>query len=44
LRCDEDLREGSDLQAVADGWISVTPIHMDMTQRSSIERLRRALG
>ena len=44
LRCDEDLREGSDLQAVADGWISVTPIHMDMTQRSSIERLRGAFG
>ena len=44
LRCEEDLQEGSDLQAVADGCISVTPIHMDMTHRSSMERLRRALA
>jgi 5'-nucleotidase len=44
LRCDEDLQDGSDLQAVADGCISVTPIHMDMTHRSSMDRLRRALG
>jgi 5'-nucleotidase len=44
LRCDEDLQHGSDLQAVADGCISVTPIHMDMTHRSSMERLRHALG
>jgi 5'-nucleotidase len=43
LRCDEDLQQGSDLQAVADGCISVTPIHLDMTHRSSMERLHHAL-
>jgi len=29
---------------VAEGYISVTPIHMDMTHRASFERLRVALG
>jgi 5'-nucleotidase len=43
LRCEEDLQDGSDLQAAAEGFISVTPIHMDMTHRSSMERLRRAI-
>jgi 5'-nucleotidase len=43
LRCDEDLQHGSDLEAVADGWISVTPIHMDMTHRLGMERLRQSL-
>jgi hypothetical protein len=29
---------------VAGGYISVTPIHMDMTHRASFERLRVTLG
>ena len=37
-------KNGTDLQAVAEGYISVTPIHMDMTHRASFERLRRVLG
>ncbi len=44
LRCEEDLQDGSDLQATAEGFISVTPIHMDMTHRSSMDRLRRAIA
>jgi 5'-nucleotidase len=44
LRCEEDLQDGSDLQAAAEGYISVTPIHLDMTHRASMERLRLGLG
>jgi 5'-nucleotidase len=44
LRSDETYQNGTDLQAVADDYISVTPIHMDMTHRASFERLRRTLG
>jgi 5'-nucleotidase len=43
LRSDEVQQEGTDLQAVAESYISVTPIHMDMTHRASFERLRLAL-
>lgn len=44
LRVEEGHQEGTDLQAVAEGYISVTPIHMDMTHRASFEWLQRALG
>lgn len=44
LRVDDAFQEGTDLQAVADGYISITPIHMDMTHRSSFARLREALS
>jgi 5'-nucleotidase len=44
LRVEEGFQDGTDLQAVAEGYISVTPIHMDMTHRASFERLRRTLG
>ena len=44
LRVEEGFQDGTDLQAVAEGYISVTPIHMDMTHRASFERLRRAMG
>jgi 5'-nucleotidase len=43
LRTEEAYQEGTDLHAVAEGYISVTPIHMDMTHRASFERLRTAL-
>jgi len=43
LRVDAGFQNGTDLQAVADGYISVTPIHMDMTHRASFDRLRLAL-
>lgn len=35
---------GSDLQAVIDHKISITPIHMDLTHRESMDRLKQALG
>jgi 5'-nucleotidase len=43
LRCDDVQQEGSDLQAIAQGYVSITPIHMDMTHRPSFDRLRLAL-
>jgi len=39
----EDLREdGSDIGAVMEGFVSITPIHMDMTHYPSMEVLREA--
>ena len=39
----EDLREdGSDIGAVMEGFVSITPIHMDMTHYPSITALREA--
>ena len=32
---------GSDLEAVEQGWISVTPIHLDLTNYASMRKLRR---
>jgi len=43
LRCEEGYQEGSDLQAIADGYISITPVHMDLTHRPGIARLRAVL-
>ncbi len=43
LRSDDVQQAGTDLQAVAQNHISVTPVHMDMTHRPSFERLRLAL-
>lgn len=35
---------GSDLQAIVDQKISITPIHMDLTHRESIDGIKQALG
>lgn len=35
---------GSDLQAIVDNRISVTPIHMDLTHRESFDRVQKALA
>ncbi|NJO36578.1 MAG: 5'/3'-nucleotidase SurE [Rhizobiales bacterium] len=35
---------GSDLQAIIDRKISITPIHMDLTHRASVGRIEQALG
>jgi 5'-nucleotidase len=43
LRSDDVQQAGTDLQAVADHHISITPVHMDMTHRASFDRLRLAL-
>jgi 5'-nucleotidase len=34
---------GSDLQAIIDRKISITPVHMDLTHRDSVERIDQAL-
>jgi len=36
--------EGSDFEAVYSGFISITPLHLDMTHHSEIERLQKALA
>jgi 5'-nucleotidase len=36
--------EGTDLASIAAGCISVTPVHLDMTHRPSLELLRQALA
>jgi 5'-nucleotidase len=36
--------EGTDLWAIYRGYISVTPLHLDLTHASTLERLARALG
>ena len=35
---------GTDLEAVCDGFVSVTPVHLDLTHRASIKPLREALA
>jgi 5'-nucleotidase len=42
LREDSQRGEGTDLAAVHDRYVSVTPIHMDMTHRASFARLAKA--
>lgn len=39
----EPAADGTDLAAVADGWVSVTPIHLDMTHRPTFRVLAEAL-
>ena len=34
----------TDLEAVADGYVSVTPLHLDLTHDASLERLRARLA
>ena len=41
----DDTRErGTDLAAVARNGIAVTPLHLDLTHRASLKRLKEALG
>ena len=40
LREDAQTREGTDLAAIAAGYVSVTPIHLDMTHHPSLPALR----
>ncbi len=35
---------GTDLDAVANGYVAVTPLHLDLTHAASLEGLRRAYG
>jgi len=44
LKQERPPEPGTDLAAVADGWVSVTPIHLDMTHRPTFRHLANALG
>ncbi len=35
---------GSDLAAIADGYVSVTPLHLDMTHRASLDNLEAVMA
>jgi len=40
----QDHAEGTDLRAVDEGRISVTPLHIDLTHRPSVHDLKKVLG
>lgn len=40
----ETPAHSTDLEAVADGYVAVTPLHLDLTHHQSIDMLRRAYG
>jgi 5'-nucleotidase len=40
-RPEDEMKEGTDVCAVAHGRVSITPVHLDMTHFPSIERLRQ---
>ncbi len=40
-RPEDEMKEGTDVYAVAHGKVSITPVHLDMTHFPSIERLRQ---
>lgn len=43
-RSESSVKEGTDLAAIEEGFVSVTPIHLDMTHRESFARLGEALS
>ena len=43
LREDTEPGEGTDLAAIAAGFVSITPIHLDMTHQGSLKELRELL-
>ncbi len=40
----KEASEGTDFHAVANGFVSVTPLQIDLTHTAQLERLRQALG
>ncbi len=44
MRMAEKFRRGSDLHAVYDGSVSITPLTTDLTDRRTMNRLRKELG
>lgn len=42
-REEEHTRAGSDVRAIAEGFVSVTPIFLDLTNRRALSKLRKAL-
>lgn len=44
LGMSQSVPEGSDLAAIADGYVTVTPLHYDLTQDSAMAATAQALG
>ncbi|KZD07972.1 5'/3'-nucleotidase SurE [Oceanibaculum pacificum] len=44
IKTEEEAKQGTDLEAVAEGYISVTPIRLDLTDKSTLTALKKALG
>jgi 5'-nucleotidase len=42
MRQEDATRSGTDIAAVNEGWISVTPLFLDLTHRPSMSRLAEA--
>jgi len=40
---EDDLVEGTDVWAVAQGYVSITPVHMDLTHYPSLEKFKASL-
>jgi 5'-nucleotidase len=43
-RDEEKTRPGSDVRAIAEGYVSVTPIFLDLTNRRALSRLRQSIA
>jgi 5'-nucleotidase len=43
MRKEDAEQKDTDIVAVRDGWISVTPLHLDLTHRAMLGRLRKVL-
>ncbi|UUP19323.1 5'/3'-nucleotidase SurE [Nitratireductor thuwali] len=43
-RKESEIRKGSDQAAVRDGYVSVTPLHLDLTAHEVRDRLAKAIG
>ncbi len=39
-----DAGEGTDFHALENGWVSITPLHVDLTHTEQLERVREWLG
>jgi 5'-nucleotidase len=44
MRKEDAMRKGTDIAACVDGFITVTPLHLDLTHRPTMRRLAKALG
>ncbi len=40
----KEVSEGTDFHATGHGWVSVTPLQIDLTHNAQLDRLRQALG
>ena len=40
----QTLIDGTDLKAVADHKISITPLHLDLTHNETLHRMRKVIG